>query len=96
MKVRTMTISQTKKIIQRIADLEVSIDTLKKGRIEALLNGYASATISTSGGSKSYTRLTPDQFTQVINELLKELTQWKNLLVTGKGRPIKTIATIYF
>jgi hypothetical protein len=68
---------------------------LKEARIKAALNGYASASISTSGGSKSYSRMTPDQFTQVINELLKELDQWRSILVTGKSRPIKTIATIY-
>lgn len=68
---------------------------MKEARIEAALNGYASASISTSGGSKSYSRMTPDQFTQVINELLKELDQWRSILVTGKSRPIKTIATIY-
>ena len=90
-----MTVIQKRKIIQKIADLESSIDTLKAARIEAAACGYASATISSGGGAKSYTRMTPDQFTTVINELLKELREWRNLLVTGSSRPIKTIATIY-
>jgi hypothetical protein len=64
--------------------------------MDALANGYASASISSAGGSKSYTRYTPDQFTSLINELLKELAQWRGLLVTGNPRPLKTIVTVYF
>lgn len=55
-----MTITQQKKILTKIVELESDIDILKKARIEALANGYASATISSSGGSKSFTRWTPD------------------------------------
>lgn len=90
-----MTVLQSKKILTTIAQLEEEIDVLKKARIEAMANGFASATISTAGGSKSYSRMTPDQFTSVINELLKELAQWKNLLFTGNANPLKTIVTIY-
>lgn len=90
-----MTITQKKKILKKITELETNIEVLKQARIDAVASGFASATISTSQGSKSYTRLTPDQFTSVINELLKELTQWRNLLLNGQSRPIKTIATIY-
>lgn len=90
-----MTITQKKKIIQRIAQLEEDISTLKQARIDAALTGFASATISTAGGSKSYTRLTPDKITEVIDELLSELAQLRSLLVTGNSRPIRTIATIY-
>lgn len=50
------------------------MDILKQARIDAITNGFASATISTGGGSKSYSRFSPEQFTYVINELLKELT----------------------
>ena len=90
-----MTIKQTKKIMVKIAQLEQDIETLKQARMEALANGYASASISSGGGSKSYTRFTPDQFTSLINELLKELAQWRGLLTTGNPRPLKTIVTVY-
>lgn len=86
---------QKKKIIERMAQVQESLDILKQARIDALTNGYASATISSGGGSKSYTRYSPDQFTQVINELLKELSQLRKLLVTGSSSPIKTIVTLY-
>lgn len=90
-----MTVLQQKKILTKISQLEKDIDTLKQARIEALANGYASATISSLGGSQSYSRFSPDQFTSVINELLKELQQWRGILTTGKSRPIKTLVTIY-
>lgn len=90
-----MTITQSRKILTRIAQLEEEIEVLKKARMEAAASGFASATISTSGGSKSYSRMTPEQFTSVINELLKELIQWRNLLTTGNANPLKTIITVY-
>jgi hypothetical protein len=90
-----MTVIQKKKIIQRIIQLEADVETLKQARIDAAVSGFASATISTAGGSKSYTRLTPDKITEVIDELLNELAQLRSLLVTGNARPLRTIATIY-
>ena len=90
-----MNIVQEKKILRHIVELEGNIETLKQARIEAALNGYASASISTTSGSKSYSRLTPEQITSVINELLKELAQWRNLLTTGNSNPLKTIVTVY-
>lgn len=90
-----MRVVQQKKILQKIADLEKDIDELKRVRVELALSGYSSATLSSSGGSKSYTRLDLDKITAAIKELMKELTQWRSLLVTGHARPIKTIATIY-
>lgn len=86
---------QKQKILVRIAEVEVAIDELKRARVDALANGYASATISSGGGSRSYTRYTPEQFTQVIKELMKELTQLRNLLAGGGARPLKTIVTVY-
>lgn len=90
-----MNIIQKRKILQKITELDESIETLKAARIEAVASGFASATISSSGGSKSYTRLSPEQITKVIDQLLKELAEWRSLLTTGDARKIKTIATIY-
>lgn len=63
--------------------------------MEIATKGYASATMSSGGGSKSYTRLDLDKISSLISELLKELNEWRNLLVTGNPRQIKTMVTIY-
>ena len=90
-----MTIQRQRKILKKIQQLEQDIETLKQARIEAIANGFASASISSSGGSKSYSRYSPEQFTTVIDELLKELLQWRNILTTGNVTPFKTIVTVY-
>lgn len=90
-----MTVARQKKILKKIQELENNIETLKKARIEALANGFASASIGTGSGSKSYSRFSPEQFTSVIDELLKELLQWRSLLTTGSVSPFKTIVTVY-
>lgn len=63
--------------------------------MEVGTNGYASATISSSGGSKSYTRIDLDKITNLINELQRELEQYRNLLSNGQSNPLRTIVTIY-
>lgn len=68
-----MNIQQKVKIITRIVALEKDIDALKTARIEAGTSGFASASISSTGGSKTYTRLSPSQITSLIKELRKEL-----------------------
>lgn len=90
-----MTITQRKKIMKKIVGLERDIEALKAARIEIATNGYASATMSSGGGSKSYTRLDLDKISSLISELLKELDEWRNLLVTGNQRQLKTIVTVY-
>lgn len=78
-----------------MAQTQQNIEILKKARIDAVANGFSSATISTTGGSKSYTRMNPQQITDVIDDLLREMEQLRGLLATGNARPIRTIATIY-
>lgn len=90
-----MTIIQQRKILEKIVGLEKDIDELKKARNEVALTGYASATLSSSGGSKSYTRLDLDKMTNLINQLKIELAQYRNLLFSGKAKTINTIVTIY-
>ena len=63
--------------------------------MEVGTNGYASATISSSGGSKSYTRVDLDKLTSLIKELQRELEQYRNLLSDGQSNPLRTIVTIY-
>lgn len=90
-----MTIEQQKKIMKKIVGLEQDIETLKKARLEIAVNGYSSATIASGGGSKTYSRLDLDKISNLISTLLKELTEWRNLLATENSRQIKTMVTVY-
>ena len=94
--VMTLTIEQYRKILERIVELEKDIAALKKARTDAALNGFASATISSGGGSRSYSRFDLDKITILIGALLKELAQYRNMLFNGgKAKTINTIETIY-
>ncbi len=68
---------------------------MKQVRLELALSGYASASLSSSGGSKSYQRTDISKVTELIQEMLDELTQYRNMLATGKSKTIHTIATVY-
>ena len=61
-----MTKDQKKKVLKRIVGLEYDIDELKRVRKELVSNGYASASLASGGGSKSYTRLDVSKVTETI------------------------------
>lgn len=91
-----MTIEQKRKILIRIAETEAEVDKLKEVRQEILTTGYASATVSSGGGSKSYTRLDIDKINKTIELLLSNLKSLKDLLYgRSKGQPSKIIQ-MYF
>ena len=91
-----MTITQTRKILQRIVDIENDIDELKKARADIGKNGYASATMSSGGGSKSYTRLDLSKITEAISALTSELKQLKSMLMSGSQQTLwKNVHVIY-
>ena len=75
-----------------MSELENDIAELKRCRAEIAKTGYASATMSSGGGSKSYTRLDISKITEAISALTSELkklramlngqqTLWNNVLV---------------
>ena len=93
-----LTITQKRKVLQRIADLEHDIEELKRCRLEIAKTGYASASMSSGGGAKSYTRLDMSKITEAISAMTSELSQYRSMLVSsgGAGSPLwKTILTIY-
>lgn len=61
-----MTVEQKRKVLRRIVDLEHDISELKRVRMEIASSGYASATLASSGGSKSYTRQSISSVTEAI------------------------------
>lgn len=75
-----MTTVQKKKILKRIVDIEADIETLKKVRQDLLSSGYASATMSSGSGSRSYTRQDASKVSEAIAELVKELKQLRAIL----------------
>lgn len=95
-----MTITQKRKILTRINEIENDISELKRVRKEIAENGYSSASMSSGGGSKSYTRLDLAKISTLISELTSELKGLRKLLTsdgtTDETIPSKTIYTIYF
>lgn len=75
-----MTTVQKRKILTRIAEVESDIDELKRCRVEIAKNGYASATMSSGGGSKSFTRLDLSKITEAISALNSELKKLRAML----------------
>ena len=90
-----MTTYQKRTIIEKIVNIENDIAELEKARVEVGVSGFSSATISVSGGSRSYTRMDIDKISKLIWELNDKLAQYKNMLATGNGTPIKTIVPVY-
>lgn len=92
-----MTTVQKKKILKRIVDIEADIETLKKVRQDLLSSGYASATMSSGSGSRSYTRQDASKVSEAIAELVKELKQLRAILGNSSTELQMTqIYTVYF
>ena len=90
-----MTINQQKKILKKIQILELDIEKLEKVRIDLLSSGYASASMSSGGGSRSYTRMDVDKISNSIQILKSEVKNLKKILNgTNKSTP-KTINIYY-
>ena len=82
-----MTVEQKRKILTRIVQVENDIETLRNARTEVAASGYASATLASGGGSRSYTRLDIGKLTEAISALTSELTKLKALLNENKSGP---------
>jgi hypothetical protein len=63
-----------------MSEVEQDIAELKRCRVEIAKNGYASATMSSGGGSRSYTRLDLSKITEAISSLTSELKKLRNML----------------
>lgn len=90
-----MTSIQKRKLLEKIVNVENDISTLKKVRMELCSSGYASATMSSGGGSKSYTRLDISKVTETIAQLTSELKSLRALLQGGSRTLPGQIVTIY-
>ena len=90
-----MTITQKRKILTRIAEVESDIEELKKARSEIAKNGYASATMSSGGGSKSYTRLDLSKITEAISALTSELKKLRAMLSGSSSTLWRNVLVVY-
>lgn len=87
-----MTIDQTRKILVKISQLEDDIERLKQAQISLATQEYVSATMSSGGGSKSFSRADYTKITSLIIQLSKEITSYQRM-ISGqrKGLPTETI-----
>lgn len=89
-----MTTEQQRKILERISQTQADIDALKKVRVKLATSGTASATMSSGGGSRSYTRMDISKITEAISALTSELKQLRAML-SGGSTPWKSILVVY-
>lgn len=86
-----MDTTQSRKILKRIQTIESDLESLRAVRAKLGTSEYASATMSSGGGSKSYTRADVGKITTLITELETELRQLRKLLATdGRGSGLYT------
>ena len=90
-----MTITQKRKVLQRISDIENDIAELKKARQEVASSGYASATVSSGGGSRSYTRSDISKITEAISSLISEMKKLRALLAGGSSSIWTDVLVVY-
>ena len=90
-----MTIIQKRKILQRIAQIEGDIEELKSVRQEVASSGYASATVSSGGGARSYTRSDISKITEAISALTSEMKKLRALLAGGSSSIWTSVLVVY-
>lgn len=90
-----MTTDQKRKILQRIVTIESDIETLKKARLDIAASGYASASLASGGGSRSYTHTDLSKISETIAQLMNELKELRVLLKGGTKALPNQIYTIY-
>lgn len=68
---------------------------MKKARQEVASSGYASATVSSGGGSRSYTRSDISKITEAISALISEMKKLRALLAGGSSSIWTDVLVVY-
>ena len=68
---------------------------MKKARQEVASSGYASATVSSGGGSRSYTRSDISKITEAISALTSEMKKLRALLAGGSSSIWTDVLVVY-
>lgn len=90
-----MTTSQKRQIIERIAQTEADLATMRRVRMEVAASGFASASLASGGGSKSYTRLDLARIILLISALENELKGLRKLLAPASTVQPSVTYTVY-
>lgn len=90
-----MTTTQKRQIIERIAQTEADLATMRRVRMEVAASGFSSASLASGGGSKSYTRLDLARIIQLISSLEKEVLGLRRLLAPASSVQTTTTYTVY-
>lgn len=86
---------QKRKILKRIVAIQAEMEQLKDVKMKLATSEYASASMSSGGGSKSYTRADIGKVEQALRLLTSELKELRKLLSgIPNGHPSK-ILTVY-
>lgn len=91
-----MTTDQKRKILKRIVAVESDVRRLEQARLEVAASGYASATLASGGGSKSYTRTDVSKITETIAQLKQELKHLRCLLAEQASGSPKPIVQVWY
>ena len=90
-----MTTAQKRKTIAKIQRLESDIVTLEAVRLRLASAEYASATLSSGGGSRSYTRSDLAKVANAISALKVQLANCRKLLSAETQALGRAIYTVY-
>lgn len=75
-----MSIEQTRKILVKISELEEDIERLKQAQISLATQEYVSATMSSGGWSKSFSRADYTKITSLIIQMSKQIKSYQRML----------------
>ena len=84
--------------MERMNLLDHDIDAMKRVRMEVASCGFASATLASGGGSKSYTRTDISKLTEAIKSMTKELADLRIMLRNESSSRIdlsRKVLTVY-
>lgn len=82
--------------MRRIQVLQEDIGRLREARMKIAECGFASASLASGGGSKSYTRLDVAKISELISQLTSELAANKALLAGSPASAPSYVCQTWF
>lgn len=91
-----MTTQQKRTVLRRIQVLQEDIERLREARMKIAECGFASASLASGGGSKSYTRLDVAKISELISQLTSELAANRALLTGSSASAPSYVCQTWF